>query len=314
MLGKIIYFILISLLTFSCSSTEFFPTEVSLQKKPSFFTYNTPSMERGEYLVNGPAKCGACHSPREPLTKSKYDKRTKVIKGKELSGRLLIDNFFMNVEAQNLTGSGRISNWSDKEIMKSIREGIRPDDTVMGIPMPFSLYRNLSDSDTKSIVLYLRSLKGVNSQYNKNSSYTIMRLLLPSDYGSSVVSVPDIKKENKIKYGEYLAGPVAHCVGCHSSMRAPPMEMNYSEGLGKGGVVFEGKYGKVIAPNITSHSDALGRYNDFELKRIIKDGITPNGNRLNSEIMPLYNRMDDGDLDALIAYLRTIPPLVPEEE
>ena len=79
-------------------------------------------------------------------------------------------------------------------------------------------------------------------------------------------------------------------------------------------IVFEGKYGKVIAPNITSHSDALGRYNDFELKRIIKDGITPNGNRLNSEIMPLYNRMDDGDLDALIAYLRTIPPLVPEEE
>ena len=27
-----------------------------------------PSVERGEYLVRGPAACGSCHTPMGPLT------------------------------------------------------------------------------------------------------------------------------------------------------------------------------------------------------------------------------------------------------
>ena len=47
---------------------------------------------------------------------------------------------------------------SDAEIARAIREGIRRDGRVMGPPMPFELYRKLSDADTAAIIAYLRTI------------------------------------------------------------------------------------------------------------------------------------------------------------
>ncbi|GIT72457.1 MAG: hypothetical protein Ct9H300mP28_22710 [Pseudomonadota bacterium] len=40
---------------------------------------------------------------------------------------------------------------------------------------------------------------------------------LPASYGPPVGHVPDISENNKVEYGAYLAGPVAHCTLCHTS-------------------------------------------------------------------------------------------------
>ena len=299
----------------SCSSKEFFPYEI--QKSGSSTTQNNfiPNYERGKYLVTGPANCGQCHSPTEPMTKSKYDRRIKYIDGKELSGKLMNEDFVSRIIAQNITPGGRIKTWSDRELKRAIREGIRPDGSLIGIPMPFSSYRNLSDYDVDSIIIYLRSLKPVYSDYNESSSYTIMRIAMPSDYGSPVGYIPVIDKKNKIEYGKYLAGPVAACVVCHTPLGfSPPVEHQYSKYLGKGGMEFKGPWGISIASNISNHPDALGRYNDTELKKVITNGITPTGMQLSQAMdYNAYKKMTESDLNALIAYLRTIPEQTSEE-
>ena len=78
---------------------------------------------------------------------------------------------------------------------------------------------------------------------------------------------------------------------------------------GHGGDEMRGPWGVSIAANITSHPTALGRYTDEEVKKMITDGIHPSGMKLMPP-MPYehYALMTNEDLDALIAYLRTIPP------
>ena len=52
-----------------------------------------PSVERGEYLVRGPAACGSCHTPMGPLTNDKNDRRVGPIPGMELAGHVEEDSF-----------------------------------------------------------------------------------------------------------------------------------------------------------------------------------------------------------------------------
>ena len=145
---------------------------------------------------------------------------------------------------------------------------------------------------------------------------------LPKSYGPPVGHVEDISQKNKVEYGAYLAGPVAHCTLCHTAWGEEDKElmkffMNPPDyegfltlpGLGHGGMVMKGPWGMSIAANITSHPTALGRYTDEEVKKMITQGIHPSGMKLMPP-MPYehYALMTDEDLDAIIAYLRTISP------
>ena len=56
-----------------------------------------PSVERGEYLVRGPAACGSCHTPMGPLTKNKNDRRVGPIPGMELAGKCRTGTFRSNL-------------------------------------------------------------------------------------------------------------------------------------------------------------------------------------------------------------------------
>lgn len=294
----------------------FFTTVLFLSFAANFVSAK-PSVERGEYLVRGPAACGTCHTPMGPLTKKKHDRRMGPIPGMELAGHVYQEPFGQ-VSMFNITPGSRIADWSDDEVVRAIREGIRPDGSVIGPPMLIPVYRHISDNDAKSIVMFLRSLPAVEndlppSQYN---------MPLPPSYGPPVGHVADIPKENKVEYGAYLAGPVAHCILCHTDwgeegkgimeffMNPPDFKGLMSlPGLGHGGMVMEGPWGKAVAANITSDPTALGRYTNEELKKMITQGIHPSGMKLMPP-MPYanYALMTDEDLDALIAYLRTIPP------
>ena len=72
-----------------------------------------PSIERGEYLVRGPAACGSCHTPVGPLTKNKNDRRVGPIPGMELAGHVFQEPFGQ-VTMTNLTPGGPIASWTDE--------------------------------------------------------------------------------------------------------------------------------------------------------------------------------------------------------
>ena len=52
-----------------------------------------------------------------------------------------------------------------------------------------------------------------------------------------------------------------------------------------------------------------GAWSDDEIKRAITDGISKDGSRLKPPMgYAFYKNMTADDLDAIVAYLRTVPP------
>ena len=237
-------------------------------------------LERGEYLVRGPMGCGNCHTPLGP--------------DGPVAGQAI---------APNITPAGRIAEWSDAQLAVAIREGKRPDGSTIGPPMPFAMYRGLSDNDLKAVVAFLRTLPSVESDVGQ-SEYNIE---LPPAYGPPLGSVADIPRGITAQYGAYLAGPVAHCMECHTPMgpNGPMLEK-----AGQGGFEFHGPWGVSIAPNITSHEDGLAEFTDSELAMMITQGKRPDGTMMLPPMPYGYlAQMTDDDMAAIIAYLRVLPPL-----
>lgn len=92
-----------------------------------------------------------CHTPMEKgrLVKSRLGAGGRVFKG-PLGGSL----------ARNLTphDSG-LKSWTDAEIARAIREGVRKDGSAMKSPMAYGWYKNVNDEDIKPLIAYLRALK-----------------------------------------------------------------------------------------------------------------------------------------------------------
>ncbi len=251
------------------------------------------SVERGDYLVNTIMGCGNCHTPLGPQG---FDASMA------LAGRLVEDGPAFTAVARNITPGGAVKDWSDAELGKAIREGIRPDGSLIGPPMPFEVYGGISDDDLASIVAYLRSVPAVENDPGV-SKYNIP---LPPAWMAPVTTVAAVPEGVTVEYGEYLAGPLGHCTVCHT----PQMEngqFDFANQLGAGGMEFAGPGGSVFAANITP--TGLGKYTDDQLATLITHGTRPDGSVL-SPPMPTYflAGLKPTDVDALILYLRQLPP------
>ncbi|MDN3669586.1 cytochrome C [Echinicola jeungdonensis] len=118
-----------------------------------------------------------------------------------------------------------------------------------------------------------------------------------------------------ISRGEYLAHHVMLCMDCHaerdfSLYAGPPIP----ETLGAGGERFDrsmGFPGVFFSANITPAG--IGDYTDGELFRLITTGVKNDGEPI-FPVMPYqnYGRMDEEDIKAVIAYIRTLKPVQKE--
>jgi mono/diheme cytochrome c family protein len=107
----------------------------------------------------------------------------------------------------------------------------------------------------------------------------------------------------EIAQGKYVFAATGGC-GCHT-------EPGKNRVLNAGGRKLEGPFGTVYSTNLTSDRDTgLGGWNDEQIITAIRLGRRPNGDR----ILPVhpytvFNGMAAEDLKALVAYLRTLPPV-----
>lgn len=254
-----------------------------------------PSLERGKYLVEGPAGCGNCHTPLGP---------EGPVMEMNQAGRLVEETPGFTAIAPNITPGGRVAEWTDAEFARAIREGVTPGGTrVIGPPMPIALYRQLSDDDVMSIVMYMRGVPAVANDPGES----VYNIPLPPSYGTPIGEVAHPEEGVTVEYGEYLAGPVAHCVECHSPMG--PMGPDWINQLGAGGFSFHGPWGTSVSSNLTPHpEDGIAKWSDEEVRQMITMGARPDG----SPMMPpmgygYYSRMTPEDIDAIILYFRQIP-------
>jgi mono/diheme cytochrome c family protein len=256
-------------------------------------------LERGRYLMNSIVACGNCHTPQGP---------TGPIPGKELAGGLLLDDEAFTVRVPNITPDREtgIGAWTDEQIIAAIREGKRPDGSMVRPPMPVGLYRQMSDEDARAIVAYMRSVPPVKNKVDADATY---RMPLPPSWGPPVGSVPSVAKTDKVAYGAYMAGPLGHCIECHTPMGETGFD--FKNRLGAGGITFRGPWGVSASRNITSDRESgLGAWSDSEIKRAITQGISRDGGKLHPPMAyGFYANIGDDDMSALIAYLRTIPPV-----
>jgi mono/diheme cytochrome c family protein len=258
----------------------------------------TPA-ERGSYLVNGIMGCGNCHTPQGPKGP---------LPGMDLAGGTEFKEAGMHAVAANITQDKDtgIGSWSDAQIATAIREGKRPDGSLIGPPMPFGQYRHVSDSDLAAVVAYLRTVKPVSNKVAR-SQYGFP---LPPAWGPPVASVPDVSRDNKVAYGAYLAGPLGHCIECHTPMNQDK-RFDFEHRLGAGGFELRGPWGVALSANITPDRETgIGKWSDAQIKRAITQGIRADGTPLNPPMgFAYYARIDAADLDAIVAYLRSLKPI-----
>jgi mono/diheme cytochrome c family protein len=250
------------------------------------------ALTRGKYLMESIVACGNCHTQQGPQPGAEFAGGTPF---KEAFGLAYAPNITPDPE----TGIGK---WTDAQLITAIREGKRPDGSIIGPPMPIALYRGLSDEDARALVAYMRTVKPVSNKV-PTSEYKVP---LPPGYGPPVISVPSPDKSDPVAYGAYLAGPAGHCIECHSTP-GPNGAPDFVNETGAGGLAFNGPWGVSVARNITPTN--LGAWSDAEIKRAITQGISRDGTRL---LPPMgyhfYKNMTEADLNAVIAYLRTLPP------
>ena len=224
-------------------------------------------LERGTYLMRGPVACGNCHTPK--------DNRGRPIKDMELAGGFVFDEKPFTAVAANITPDKEtgIGKWTDAQIITAIREGKRPDGTIIGPPMAIPFFRHMSDRDAKAIVVYLRQLKPIKNKVKKS----VYRIPLPPAYGPPLGSVPDVSRANKVKYGEYLVA-ISHCLECHTPMGKRGRDMSRK---GAGGFPFHGPWGTIFSANLTpDKKTGIGNWTDRQIKIAITNGTRKDGAKM----------------------------------
>ncbi|MCX6023426.1 MAG: cytochrome c [Chloroflexi bacterium] len=112
----------------------------------------------------------------------------------------------------------------------------------------------------------------------------------------------------QVERGRYLAMTGA-CMECHTE-RAGGANTLKQDALFAGGEAFGLPFGTVWSANITSDKETgIGNATDPQIKRAIREGIGIDGRKL--LVMPWENLRvySDEDLDAMVAFLRTVPPV-----
>lgn len=254
-------------------------------------------VERGGYLVNTVMTCHNCHTPKGP---------TGDVVEKALAGGLSWDEPPFKVSAPNITQDKEtgLGSWTDAQIKTLLTTGKRPNGVQIAPLMPTGYYKILTPGDLNAIVAYLRTVKPIKNEVpGPEYRMPMFQEVLP---GAEKPIAPS-SLNDKVKRGFYLA-TIAHCMECHT-----PMDKGrhlFSTSLGKGGQEFPGPWGKSVARNITSDKTAgIGAWTDAEVKRAITQGVSKDGSRLKPPMgFGYYAKMTDADVDAIIAWLRTVPP------
>jgi Cytochrome c len=142
---------------------------------------------------------------------------------------------------------------------------------------------------------------------------SFLYVLLRPPSRTSPLSIKVDMNPNRVARGKYIFTALSGCDACHSerdfSKADAPVTAN---GRGKGQVMpFRDLPGQIVAANITPDPETgLGNWTDGEKIRAIRDGIGKDGQAL-FPLMPYpsYRIMSDEDVQALVAYMNTLPPI-----
>jgi mono/diheme cytochrome c family protein len=257
--------------------------------------------KRGEYLAKA-GGCIACHTE---------EKKGAV----PFAGGRALETPFGKFFGPNITPHPQagIGRWTEADFIRALRQGVRPDGAHYYPAFPYPSYTKITDDDLRDLWAYLRMVPPSNrvvQGHQLRFPYQLRFLVLvwkwfffkPGPFQ------PVSGASDTINRGAYLVQALGHCGECHTSRNflGGPLHDRFLAG-GKG------PDGKDV-PNLTPAR--LKKWDDAELKDFLTTGLTPDGD-VASETMSEVVRNTTGqltpaDLAAMIAYLRTLPPVADE--
>jgi len=258
--------------------------------------------KKGEYIAKA-AGCVGCHTDTWPGSS-------------RFAGGRALDTSFGTFYAPNITPDPEagIGHWTEADFVRAMREGTRPDGWPYYPAFPYSSYTKISDADLRDLWAYLRSLPP-GSQANRPH-----RLRFPFGWRFLVhvwkwvfftpgafATIPGVS--SLVNRGAYLVQALGHCGECHTPR-------NFL-GAPKGDRFLAGaKLPEGRSPNLTP--TRLKKWNDAELREFLRSGVTPDGDvaaeTMSEVVMNTTSKLTPEDLDAVIAYLRALPPLPSEKK
>jgi len=236
------------------------------------------SIEKGRAAYSSLA-CGACHGDGGS--------------GADAVASGLKDDWGNDVYAPSLNEP-----WSFRGGRTAADVYLRLKTGISGTPMP-SFADTAKDEDLWNVANYVVSLA-------RKPVWEMTADELKAHYTSQAKK----DAENPVQRGRSLVGTMA-CGHCHT-----PVDR---EGRGLPGLAFAGGmkmrlvvWGDVVSANLTSDNETgLGRYGDDDIKRAFTRGIKHDGSRMLPFPMgwAAYAHLTPQDQDAIVAYLRTLPPV-----
>ncbi len=260
-------------------------------------------LARGRYLANSVSGCMHCHSEHDWTVPGGPALESKLGAGEVFP----LDGLPGTVVASNLTpdpatGAGT---WSDDQLARAIREGIGHDGRTLFPLMPYEHFRNMSDEDLASIVVYLRSLQPVQNSLSRTAIIFPVKYLIRDAPQPVTSPVPADNSSDPARRGAYLV-QIAGCSDCHTQQKQgqPVPAMAFA-----GGFELKGPFGTATSSNITPHPSGISYYDENMFIQAMRTGRV--GARSLNSIMPwtVYRNMTDDDLKAVFAYLRTLKPV-----
>ncbi len=262
------------------------------------FARTPERIERGRYLADAAIGCVLCHSERDERRPG-----APPVAGREYAGVVLEEAEGYRLVAPNLTpdpetGAGA---WSDDMLARAIREGVGHDGRALGGPMWWWSFRQLSDEDLASIVVYLRSLPPVRHALPPRILSAAQEAERARQAEPLLEPVPARNLADPIERGRYLI-EVADCMGCHTAWEGSPNPGGFAGGnrISRGGH-------QSFSANLTPDPAALGGWTEAIFVGAMRQG---RGGALDP-IMPwaAYRGMTDEDLGAIYQTLRLAPPV-----
>ncbi|HSD52932.1 MAG TPA: cytochrome c [Burkholderiales bacterium] len=257
--------------------------------------------KRGEYLAKA-GGCVGCH------TEEKKD-AVRYAGGRAL--KTPFGTFYgPNITPHPQAGIGR---WTEADFIRAMRQGVRPDGANYFPAFPYPSFTKISDADLRDLWAYLKTLPPSSRASQPHDLGFLLRFrfavvvwkwlfFTPGPF------VPDPKATATVNRGAYLVQALGHCGECHTPR-------NFLGGPKRGRFLAGGKgpEGKAI-PNLTPVR--LKKFSDGELKDLLTTGLTPDGDVLaetmGEVVQNTTSQLTPADLAAVIAYLRSLPPL-PDE-
>jgi mono/diheme cytochrome c family protein len=253
--------------------------------------------KRGEYLAKA-GGCLGCHT-----VEAKDDAKDKPV---PYAGGRALKTPFGTFYGPNITPhpDAGIGRWSEADFVRAMREGRRPDGSNYFPAFPYPSFTFITDSDLRDLWAYLRSLPPSSRTSEPHDLGFLYRWRFLVGPWKWLFFTPGPFAPNQGNRGEYLVRALGHCGECHTPR-------NFLGGAKKD---FFLAGAKDIAPNLTP--TRLKSASDAELRSFLTTGLTAEGDvpakEMGEVIANTTSQLTPQDLDAIIAFLRSLPPL-PDE-